>query len=273
MDLVQSNLGCFSWIIFGALAGWVASMIAGRNNRQGCLMNIIVGVVETHGRKETEALLDGLEVLPRRPVSYRRRTLMEFDIEAAIAKRPKLLLIDELAHTNAPGLLHPKRYQDVEEALRNGIDVWTTLNVQHIESLQDVVHKITGVRVKETIPDVVLERADEIVVVDLPPEDLIQRLKEGKVYLPENTRRAIDQFFKPGNLTALRELALRRTADRVDEQMLAQLRQKGIEGPWPSLSCCLTGLSHCPCRDYLRFIRTPHPATSALSSPGMWGRW
>lgn len=196
--------------------------------------DVVVGVVETHGRKETEALLDGLEVLPRRPVTYRRRTLMEFDIEAAIARRPKLLLIDELAHTNAPGLLHPKRYQDVEEALRNGIDVWTTLNVQHIESLQDVVHKITGVRVKETIPDVVLERADEIVVVDLPPEDLIQRLKEGKVYLPENARRAIDQFFKPGNLTALRELALRRTADRVDEQMLAQLRQKGIEGPWPA---------------------------------------
>ncbi|MGE3918955.1 MAG: DUF4118 domain-containing protein [Hyphomicrobiaceae bacterium] len=197
-------------------------------------VDVVVGVVETHGRSETASLLEGLEVLPRKPVPYRRRTLMEFDVEAAIARRPKLLLIDEFAHTNASGLLHAKRYQDVEEVLRNGIDVWTTLNIQHLESLQDVVQRITGIRVQETVPDKVLERADEIVVVDLPPEELVQRLREGKVYLPENARRAVDQFFKPSNLTALRELALRRTADRVDEQMLAQLRQQGIEGPWPS---------------------------------------
>ncbi|MGE0699237.1 MAG: DUF4118 domain-containing protein [Hyphomicrobiaceae bacterium] len=197
-------------------------------------VDVLVGVVETHGRSETAALLEGLEVLPRKPVAYRRRTLMEFDVEAAIARKPKLLLVDEFAHTNAPGLIHSKRYQDVEEVLRNGIDVWTTLNIQHLESLQDVVQRITGIRVQETVPDKVLEKADEIVVVDLPPEELIQRLKEGKVYLPENARRAIDQFFKPSNLTALRELALRRTADRVDEQMLAQLRQQGIEGPWPT---------------------------------------
>jgi len=196
--------------------------------------DVVVGVVETHGRAETAALLEGLEVLPRKPVAYRRRTLMEFDVEAAIVRKPKLLLVDEFAHTNAPGLLHPKRYQDVEEILRNGIDVWTTLNIQHLESLQDVVQRITGVRVQETVPDKVIERADEIVVVDLPPEELIQRLKEGKVYLPENALRAIDQFFRLSNLTALRELALRRTADRVDEQMLAQLRQQGIEGPWPT---------------------------------------
>ncbi len=197
-------------------------------------VDVLVGVVETHGRSETAALLDGLDVLPRKPVPYRRRTLMEFDVEAAIARRPKLLLVDEFAHTNAPGLIHAKRYQDVEEVLRNGIDVWTTLNIQHLESLQDVVERITGIRVQETVPDKALEKADEIVVIDLPPEELIQRLKEGKVYLPENARRAIDQFFKPSNLTALRELALRRTADRVDEQMLAQLRQQGIEGPWPT---------------------------------------
>ena len=197
-------------------------------------VDVVVGVVETHGRSETASLLDGLEVLPRKPVPYRRRTLMEFDVEAAIARRPKLLLVDEFAHTNAPGLIHPKRYQDVEEILRSGIDVWTTLNIQHLESLQDVVERITGVRVQETVPDKVIEKADDIVVVDLPPEELIQRLKEGKVYLPENARRAIDQFFRPSNLTALRELALRRTADRVDEQMLAQLRQQGIEGPWPT---------------------------------------
>lgn len=197
-------------------------------------VDVVVGVVETHGRSQTAALLDGLEVMARKTVEYRRRTLMEFDVEAAIARRPKLLLVDEFAHTNAPGLIHVKRYQDVEELLRNGIDVWTTLNIQHLESLQDVVQRITGIRVQETVPDKVLETADEIVVVDLPPEELIQRLKEGKVYLPENARRAIDQFFKPGNLTALRELALRRTADRVDEQMLEQLRQQGIEGPWPT---------------------------------------
>ncbi len=196
--------------------------------------DVVVGVVETHGRSETAALLTGLDTLPRKPLDYRRRTLMEFDVEAAIGRRPKLILIDELAHTNAPGSIHAKRWQDVEELQRNGIDVWATLNVQHLESLQDVVERITGVRVQETVPDKVLEAADEIVVVDLPPEELIQRLKEGKVYLPENARRAIDQFFKPSNLTALRELALRRTADRVDEQMLEHLRQQGIEGPWPS---------------------------------------
>lgn len=197
-------------------------------------LDIVVGLVETHGRSETAEMLEGLEVLPRRPVSYRNRTLMEFDVDAAIARRPALLLVDEFAHTNAPGLVHPKRFQDVDGVLQAGINVWTTLNIQHLESLTDVVARITGITVHETIPDKVLERADEVVVIDLPPEELIQRLKDGKVYLPENARRAIDQFFKPSNLTALRELALRRTADRVDEQMLAQLRQQGIQGPWPT---------------------------------------
>lgn len=197
-------------------------------------VDVVVGLVETHGRSETAEMLESLEVLPRRPVTYRNRTLMEFDVDAAIARHPDLLLVDEFAHTNAPGLVHPKRYQDVEGVLQAGINVWTTLNIQHLESLTDVVARITSITVHETIPDKVLERADEVVVVDLPPEELIRRLKEGKVYLPENARRAIDQFFKPSNLTALRELALRRTADRVDEQMLAQLRLQGIEGPWPT---------------------------------------
>ena len=197
-------------------------------------VDVLVGVVETHGRSETAALLEGLEVLARKPFPYRKRTLMEFDVEAAIARRPKLLLVDEFAHTNAPGSLHPKRYQDVEEVLRAGIDVWTTMNIQHLESLTDVVERIAGITVRETVPDRVLEEAAEIVVVDLPPDELVKRLKEGKVYLPDNARRAIDQFFKVSNLTALRELTLRRTADRVDEQMLEQLRQQGIEGPWPT---------------------------------------
>ena len=194
-------------------------------------VDVVVGVVETHGRSETAALLDGMEVLPRQTVSYRNRTIMEFDIDAAIARRPALMLVDEFAHSNVPGLIHTKRYQDVEGILQAGIDVWTTLNIQHLESLTDVVARITGITVTETVPDRVLERADEVVVVDLPPEELIQRLKDGKVYLPENARRAMDQFFKASNLTALRELALRRTADRVDEQMLELLRQQGIEGP------------------------------------------
>ena len=214
--------------------GKTYAMLAAARAQKAEGVDVMVGVVETHGRSETAALLEGLELLPRRTVAYRKQNLMEFDVEAAIARRPRLLLVDEFAHTNAPGLLHPKRYQDVVEVLRAGIDVWTTLNIQHLESLTDVVQRITGIAIRETVPDKVLDEADEIVVVDLPPEELIQRLKEGKVYLPENARRAVDQFFKPSNLTALRELALRRTADRVDVQMLAQLRQQGIEGPWPT---------------------------------------
>jgi two-component system sensor histidine kinase KdpD len=214
--------------------GKTYAMLAGARALKAEGLDVVVGVVETHGRSETAALLEGLEVLPRRTVPYRNRTLMEFDVDAAIARRPELLLVDEFAHSNAPGLVHPKRYQDVEGVLQAGIDVWTTLNIQHLESLTDVVERIAGITVRETVPDRVLERADEIVVVDLPPEELIQRLKDGKVYLPENARRAIDKFFQPSNLTALRELALRRTADRVDEQMLTQLRQQGIEGPWPT---------------------------------------
>lgn len=226
--------------------------------------DVVVGVVETHGRSETAALVDGLEVLPRRTVPYRNRVLMEFDVDAAIARRPGLLLVDEFAHSNAPGLVHTKRYQDVDGVLQAGIDVWTTLNIQHVESLTDVVEKIAGITVRETIPDRVLDRADEIVVVDLPPEDLIQRLKDGKVYLPDNARRAIDKFFQPSNLTALRELALRRTADRVDEQMLTHLRQRGVEGPWPTaerLLVCVGGDEHSE-----RVVRSAGRMASALKS-------
>ena len=195
---------------------------------------VMVGLVETHGRVETRALLDGLEILPRREVLYQGHTVEEFDLDGALALRPPLLIVDELAHTNAPDSRHPKRYQDVAELLRAGIDVWTAVNIQHLESLSDVVSAITGVAVRETIPDTVLEKADEVVVVDITPSELLARLKEGKVYLPDNARRAADNFFKLGNLTALRELALRRTADRVDDQMVAYLRQNAIEGAWPT---------------------------------------
>src|ERR1700742_3694895 len=181
-------------------------------------VDVVVGVVETHGRAETEALLKGLEVLPRKRIAYRDQTLEEMDIDGLITRRPQLALVDELAHENAPGSRHPKRYLDVEELITAGIDVYSTLNVQHLESLNDVVAKITHIRVRETVPDSILDRADDVEVIDLTPEDLIQRLKEGKVYVPEQAQRAVQNYFVPGNLTALRELALRRTAQRVDDQ-------------------------------------------------------
>ncbi len=194
--------------------------------------DVVVGVVETHGRRETEALLEGLEVLPRHQVEYRGRTLDELDLDALLARRPQLALLDELAHTNAPGSRHPKRYMDVEELIAAGIDVYTTLNVQHIDSLNDVVARITRIRVRETVPDSIIDKADDIELIDLTPEDLIQRLKDGKVYVPQQADRAIRHYFMPGNLTALRELALRRTAQRVDDQMVRYMQAHAISGPW-----------------------------------------
>ena len=197
-------------------------------------MDVVVGVVETHGRKETQALLEGLEIIPRKPTVYINRIMDEFDIDAALKRRPDLILVDELAHTNIPGSRHPKRYLDVEELLSAGIDVYTTVNIQHIESLNDVVAQITRVRVRETVPDSIIDRADAIELVDLTPDDLIQRLKEGKVYVPKQAQRALRNYFSPANLTALRELALRRTAERVDDQLLEQMQARAISGPWPA---------------------------------------
>ncbi|MDK9695774.1 MAG: sensor histidine kinase KdpD [Siculibacillus sp.] len=214
--------------------GKTYAMLSHARRLAGEGVDVVVGLVETHGRAETAALIDGLEVLPRRPVIHRGRSLMEFDIDAALARRPTLLIVDELAHSNVPGSRHPKRFQDVEELLDAGIDVWTALNIQHLESLSDVVGRITGVTIRETVPDRMLERADEVILVDLTPDELVERLKDGKVYVPENAARAIENFFKPSNLTALRELALRRTAAHVDDEMLAYLRQSAIEGPWPT---------------------------------------
>ena len=195
-------------------------------------LDVAVGVVETHGRQETARLLDGLETIPRRPLEYRGTTLLEFDLDAALARHPALLLVDELAHTNAPGSRHDKRWQDVEELLDSGVNVWSTLNVQHIESLNDVVAGITGVQVRETVPDSMLERADDVELVDVTPDVLQQRLREGKVYVPEQAGRAIEQFFRKGNLIALRELALRRTAERVDAQMRGYMAERGIRDTW-----------------------------------------
>ncbi|HEV2532870.1 sensor histidine kinase KdpD [Phenylobacterium sp.] len=194
--------------------------------------DVLVGVVETHGRKETQSLLRGLEVLARKPIDYRARTLLEFDLDGALARRPGLLLVDEYAHSNAPGSRHPKRWQDVEELLAAGIDVWTTLNVQHLESLVDVVWKITGIRQRETVPDVALSHADEIELIDITPAELRERMAQGKVYLADTARLAADRFFKVENLTALRELALRRAAQAVDDQLIGAMKRAGVEGPW-----------------------------------------
>jgi two-component system sensor histidine kinase KdpD len=208
--------------------------------------DVVVGVVETHGRAETEALLRGLEVLPRKRLEYRDQILEEMDLDALIARHPQIALVDELAHTNAPGSRHPKRYLDVEELLSHGIDVYTAVNIQHIESLNDVVAQITHVRVRETVPDSVFDRADAIELIDLTPDDLIQRLKEGKVYVPKQAERALEHYFSPGNLTALRELALRRTAERVDEQLLTHMQANAIAGPWAAGERVLVCISEDP---------------------------
>jgi two-component system sensor histidine kinase KdpD len=212
--------------------GKTYEMLASAGRRAGEGVDVVVGVVESHGRKETEVLTAGLEILPRRPVEYRGRTLLEFDLDAALKRRPELLLVDEYAHSNAPGSRHPKRWQDVEELLDAGLDVWTTLNVQHLESLVDVVWRITGVRVRETVPDQALSRADAIEMIDLTPEELRERMAAGKVYVPETARLASDRFFKAENLTALREMALRRAAQKVDDELVGHMRRQGIEGPW-----------------------------------------
>src|SRR5580700_6175466 len=212
--------------------GKTYEMLQSAHARQKAGVDVVVGVVETHGRAETEALLRGLEVIPRKRLEYRDQILQEMDLDAIIARRPQIVLVDELAHTNAEGSRHPKRYLDVEELMSCGIDVYTTVNIQHIESLNDVVAQITHVRVRETVPDAVFDRADAVELVDLTPDDLIQRLKEGKVYVPRQAERALEHFFSPANLTALRELALRRTADRVDEQLLTEMQAHAIQGPW-----------------------------------------
>ena len=216
----------------GPGVGKTYEMLSAGRRRLAEGVDVVVGVAETHGRAETEALLEGIEILPRATSVYRDRRLTEFDLDAALGRRPKVLLLDEFAHSNVPGSRHPKRWQDAEELLAAGIDVWTTLNVQHLESLVDVVWKITGVRVRETVPDKVLSEADEIELVDVTPEELTERMAAGKVYLPETARLARERFFKPENLTALRELALRRAAQTVDDQLMGAMRRQGIEGPW-----------------------------------------
>jgi two-component system sensor histidine kinase KdpD len=219
---------------FAAGVGKTYAMLEAARERVAEGTDVVVAYVETHGRKETEALVAGLPVIPRKQIEYRGTTVEEMDLDAVLARRPAIALVDELAHTNAPGSRHNRRYQDVEELLAAGIDVYTTLNVQHIESFNDTVAQITGVKVRETVPDHVLETADEIKLVDLTPDELIERLHEGKVYVPDQASRAVEKFFRPGNLTALREMALRYLAGRVDTQMRSYMDAHAIAGPWPA---------------------------------------
>ena len=226
--------------------------------------DVVIGVVETHGRAETEALVVGHEVVPRRMIDYQGRKLAEMDIDAILARRPQLVLVDELAHTNAPECRHPKRYQDVEELLAAGIDVFSTINVQHIESLNDVVASFTRVRVRETIPDRILESA-EIEVVDIPPDELIERLKDGKVYVPDEATRALAHFFSKSNLSALRELALRRAAQAVDAQMLDYVRSHALAGNWAGGERIVVAVSELPGADGL--VRVAKRIADTLRAP------
>lgn len=235
-------------IFFGASAGvgktYAMLEEARLRKREG--VDVVIGYVETHGRRDTEALLDGLEILPRKEIGYRGIALPELDLDAALKRRPKLVLVDELAHTNAPGSRHLKRWQDVRELLAAGIDVYTTVNAQHVESLNDLVARITGVRVRETVPDSVFDRADEVELVDLSPEELLKRLAEGKVYVPEQAARAAQNFFTRPNLTALRQIALRQVADRVDSQMQVLRRAGAAPGTWPVAERILVGVGPAP---------------------------
>jgi two-component system sensor histidine kinase KdpD len=229
---------------YAAGVGKTYAMLEAARKRKADGRDVVVGYVESHGRFETDALLEGLEQIPRRRVRYAGVDLPEMDIDAILVRKPQIVLVDELAHTNAHGSRHEKRWQDVEELLAAGIDVYTTVNIQHFESLNDVVTQITGIVVRETVPDRLLDLAFEIKLIDIPPEDLLQRLSEGKVYIADQAAKAIEKFFRPGNLMALRELSLRRTASRVDDQMRAYMETQSIAGPWPTaerLLVCVSG--------------------------------
>jgi two-component system sensor histidine kinase KdpD len=254
-------------VFFGAAPGvgktYAMLEAARKAGKEGA--DVVVGYIEPHARSETQALVLGLDVLPRREVEYRGAKLYDFDLDAALALRPQLLIVDELAHTNAPGSAHAKRWQDVEQLLDAGIDVYTTLNVQHLESLNDVVAQITGVTVRETIPDRIFEQADEVELVDLAPDDLLERMREGKVYIPDQAQRAIEHFFQKGNLIALRELALRATAQRVDAQMTDYRRTHAIERTWPAGERLLVCVSSSPMSS--RLVRATRRMASSLKSP------
>ena len=249
---------------YAAGVGKTYAMLEAARARQAEHMDVVIGYVETHKRAETELLAQGLETLPRKQIEYRGHVLDELDTDAVLARKPQLAIVDELAHTNVPGSRHPKRYLDVLDLLNAGIDIYTTLNIQHIESLNDVVSQITGIVVRETLPDNILDQATEIELIDLSPDELLQRLKDGKVYVPDQASRAIEKFFRKGNLTALREIALRRTADRVDDQMRAYMETRAITGPWAAKERLLVCVS--PGALSERLIRTARRLAQELEA-------
>ncbi len=240
-----------------------AMLSDGRQRKQEGI-DVVVGYAETHGRAETDALLEGMEQLPASTIEYRGFTLRDFDLEGALKRNPELMLVDELAHTNAPGMRHRKRYQDVEELLDAGIDVYTTINVQHLESLNDVVSQIVEIRVKETVPDTIIDEAEEVKLIDLPPEELIKRLHDGKVYVKDIVGIAVEKYFRPGNLLALRELALRLVAGTVDDRMRRYMRQYAISGIWPTKERVLAAIFASPYAE--RLIRSAYRLASEIDA-------
>ena len=253
-------------VFFGAApgVGKTYAMIEEGRARAAESMDVVVGYAEPHARPETEALLLGMELLPYKFVDYKNVRLKEFDLDAALKRHPAVILVDELAHTNAPGMRHPKRYQDVLELLDAGIDVYTTMNVQHLESVNDIVERITGVKVRETLPDSILENADQVELVDISPDELLERIHEGKVYTSEMAERATRNFFSKGNLMALRELALRRTAERVDAQMEDFRRENRVRDLWPTSERLLVCISPSPLS--ARLVRASKRLASGLKA-------
>jgi two-component system sensor histidine kinase KdpD len=249
---------------YAAGVGKTYAMLEAAHQRKNEGIDVVIGYIETHGRAETEALIQGLEILPRKTIEYHNVRLTEMDVDAVLSRRPALVLIDELAHTNAPGSRHNKRFFDVEDILDAGISVYTTLNIQHLESLKDIVAQVTGVAIRETIPDRVMDEASEIEIIDLPPDELLVRLKEGKVYIPEQAIRAIEQFFRKGNLTALREMTLRRAAERVEDQMRAYMQTRAIPGPWAATERLLVCISPNPLAE--RLVRTTRHLADQLNA-------
>jgi len=235
-------------VFFGMAAGVgkTYAMLEEARKRAAEGLDVLIAYAEPHIRSDTESLLLGLEILPYKIVEYRNARLKELDLDAVLVRKPALVIVDELAHTNAPGMRHPKRWQDVVELLDAGINVYTTLNVQHLESVNDIVERISGVRVRETLPDSVFEQADEVELIDIAPDELLERFKEGKVYRPEQAERAAKHFFNKGNLIALREMALRTTAQRVDVQMQDARREAGVRTAWAASERVLVAISPSP---------------------------
>ncbi len=248
---------------YAAGVGKTYAMLEAAQRRKNEL-DLVVAYVETHGRAETEALLKGFEIIPRKKIEYHGIKLSEMDLDTVLKRRPQLALVDELAHTNAYGSRHPKRYQDVEELLDAGIDVYTTLNIQHVESIRNTVAQITGVWVRETIPDTIVDRAAEIKLVDLPPDELLERLKQGKVYVPDQIAHAINDFFRKGNLTALREVTMRTAAEHVDKQVQVYMHTHAVRGPWPAAERLLVCIGPGPLGN--RLIRNGRILASQLDA-------